>query len=691
MRKEMATRRYTELTLAACVLAISLAGPALAQAPPAEAPERSLRPDISVHTLDNGLTIYALEDHSAPLVAYEVWFKVGSSYEHEGTGGEHGITGLSHFFEHMMFRGTKAHRAFFEDVYALGGKMNAWTWVDSTVYWEKVPSRYLGKIIDMEADRLRNMDMSFLSLEPEREVVKSERLLRSENDPDGAMQELFDATTFRVHPYRWPTVGWMSDLNAITLEEASAYHKTYYAPNNAYVVIVGDFDTDAAVEQVRKAYGDIPAAKLPADERRAEPTQTAERRDFISKPVDSSRFVMGYRIPSAADPDFMVLEVIDQVLTGGKSSRLEKELVYSERPAVQSLGTSLYPVRDPYSYLFNVTMMAGHANSEALQAITREMERLGKEPVSANELEKAKNRLVAASIKGILTNQQRADTIGFGVLTGGDPYLYFDRLTQYESVTPEDIRRVAAKMLTPANRTIVTAVDPKRLGAVTEALTGAAPASVEGLDAALATATALTQRDLDLAHDGEQLSTEQQAIELLGVRAKKARRDYAAAKDEEHVAALDKYMSESEKGTKIRTERAKEQKAALDKARAEQAAAWEALGADAKKLAKAAKAGTPSDAARAKLLDVLLRRGKGKGPLASALSKDLAPEDRTLLSVHEAAWLDRAGKRDAAEGVRREALAWLADAKAGSALATAREWVEDTLRQNTTAQTASEG
>ena len=670
-------RRFTERLAVAALLLTTLGT--------AHAADRSLRPDVGVHTLPNGLTIYTLEDHSSPLVTYEVWFKVGSSYERQGTGGGHGITGLSHFFEHMMFRGTKAYPKFFDDIYAMGGKLNAWTWMDSTVYWEKLPARYLDRAVTMEADRLANMEMSFLALEPEREVVKSERLMRTENDPDGAMSELLDKTAFRVHPYHWPTVGWMDDLDAITLDEASTYYEQHYAPNNAFVVVVGDFVTKDAIEAVKGAYGGIPRTDVPTHARPEETPQAEERRDFVEKPVDNDRMTIGWRVPGSAARDSLVLEVIDQILTGGKSSRLQKELVYSDTPVVQSLSASLMPVRDPYHYLWNVTMMPGHGNREADAAILGAMERLATEPVSADELEKAVNRLRAQAINGMLTTQQRADLIGFGVLTGDDPYLFFDRLELYGEVTPADVQQVAARYLVPKNRTVITAVDPQRLLAVVDAVAKAAPAAEAGLDEALRAATELTLKDADLTRTEQAIGRERKAVELLAGRAAIARKEAERQKATDVVERLDEYLSKSEKGTKVRGERAEEQRTAAAKERAALEAAWKKLAGEAKGLAKARKDDAPRDALRRAALTALLGRGKGKwvDPQGTA---ELEPADHALAAVQKAAWLDRLGRLEEGAKVRGEALEWLrrsaekAEGDQAVALVEALEWLHDTRR-----------
>lgn len=522
--------------------------PMISAATPTEN-QASLRPAIQEHKLENGLRIFTLEDHSAPLVTYEVWFRVGSGEEAErADGADHGITGLSHFFEHMMFRGTEAHPKFFDEVYALGGKLNAWTWLDSTVYWEKVPSRHLGKIIACEADRLENMDMSFLSLEPEREVVKAERLLRTDNSASGSMSELLDATAFRTHSYHWPTVGWMRDLNAITLEEAKAHHTTFYVPNNAMVVVVGDFDTQTLVKEITQAYGHLPARELPESERATEPAQFQERRDFLLKEVEASQFSLGYKVPALSHEDFPILEVIDQVLNGGKSSRLKQELIFGQTPIVSSLSSSLLPIRDPYLYHWSVKMLPGQTSEQAMEAITTAMEKLAQGSVSEEELDTAVNRLQASVIREMLTNQQRADLIGFGLLTADNPYLYFDRLGLYSGIDAEDIQRVAKKYLSSTQRTVITALSPERIQAHAKLWAEAAPSAP--IDPLLLEAIILAQEKTDGIKKEMELALEEKAIELLVARSKTA---IESAKNTEEADAIRAYMAENEKGNITRS------------------------------------------------------------------------------------------------------------------------------------------
>ncbi len=644
-------RRVLSLTVVACavVAAAWCAGSATALASPREE-KRTLRPEIHVEKLDNGLTIYVIEDHSAPLATYEIWFRVGSSHEWEPAPGEdHGTTGLSHFFEHLMFRGTKAHPNFFEEIYALGGVLNAWTWVDSTCYWEKIPSRHLAKIVEMESDRLANMDLSFPALETEREVVKSERLLRTENDPTGSMMELLFATAYRQHPYQWPTVGWMRDLNAITLQEASDYHHAHYAPNNAFVVVVGDVDPHEVVEVVQANYGALRAQTIPKRPRPEEPPQDAERRDYLFKEVDTQQFVAAWHVPAIRSRERMVLDLVDEILNGGRSSRLKRRLIYGDEPIVSGLSSSTYPWRDPALYVWTVRMLPGHDDAEALDAIQEEMDRIAREGVTREELKVAVNRLRADVVRSMLTNQGRADLVGFAILTADDPFLYFDRLAEYEQVTPEEVKAVVAKYLRREQRTVVAAVSPRRLVDLVDAY---AKAQGQGADPKAAT----------LAHDAlewmlgwmelegkrRDVARETDALERLAARAEAARK----TADEATRKAIDEFMTKSDKGYEAR-------KHNLDKLRAAYAKAREDLAA--RRTALAERAAALEEALGHGPLAAIVRLVTSKRAPAAHTADPAGAGDATdsvgwaVADLVRAAWADLHGEHDAAAALRSDA------------------------------------
>lgn len=552
-----------------------------AQKEATQAEPRSLRPEIRHETLENGLNVYLLEDHAAPLVSYQVWFDVGSRNEREaGPGEDHGITGLSHFFEHMMFRGTDKHPKFFDEIYALGGKLNAFTWLDETVYWENMPSQHLERVITMEADRLEHMTIDFLNLEPEREVVKSERLLRTENQPEGLAWEALQARAFTEHPYHWKTIGWMSDLNAITVKEANDYHRIFYAPNNATIIVSGDHDSEQTLAWIRASYGHLKARELPSDTFEPEPRQEGTLRDRVFKATDPQVVMWGYRAPAPADPDFAVLEVIDRVLTDGKSSRLQKSLVYSTTPKLSRLYAYLMPIRDPYLYVWGATLQPGMSVRELERELDAEVSRLLSAGITEAELKRAVAKLRSDVVRENLSNQKKGEYIGFSLRTTDSPYTFFDRLETYGRITVADVKRVAQEVMRPTNRTVVPVVAPARYSALIDAfIAEAGPGLPTQPGAALKEAVAITLARHELDAKAHTLDVEQDAIDRLASRAVTAKQ--GASKDT--ISKIDAYLAENEKGVTKR-------QASVDASRSELAAAEKALAKRSKAHHKASKA-----------------------------------------------------------------------------------------------------
>ncbi len=525
--------------------------------------QSSLRPDIVRATLDNGLEIYMVEDHSAPLVSFQVWFKVGSSDEHEARdGADHGITGLSHFFEHMMFRGTEKNPDFFDQIFSLGGKLNAFTWLDETVYWENLPSQHLERVISMEADRLEHMKIDFLNLEPEREVVKSERLLRTVNRAEGRAWETLQARMFTTHPYHWKTIGWLPDLDSITVEEAQAYHDVYYAPNNAYIIVSGDHDPATTLELLKKYYGHLPKKDLPDATRPVEPPQTGERRDRVFKATDPQVVMWGYRAPAPRDPDFAVLEVIDHILTAGKSARLQKKLVYAKAPSLSRIYAYLFPIRDPYMYTWGANLLPHTRVSELEAVFDAEVSDIIANGVTDAELARAVAGLRSDLVRQNLSNQEKAEFMGFSIRATDDPLSGFDRLDLYGEITSADVKRVAAEVLRADHRTWVPVVNPARLTQLADQLLALGDPVPEQVAALTRGALAVVLTSQELEEQRADLAAEARALGHLERRAAHARE----GADAETVAAIDEYLATNEKGFTKR-------KARLEAGQAEVAAA----------------------------------------------------------------------------------------------------------------------
>ena len=559
----MRTTAHTAARLLPCVaLTVSLAMSVLAAG--CSAPTRNLTPRIDKHVLDNGLEVYLLEDRSAPLFTFQYWVKVGSADEWQGSPG---TTGLSHFFEHMMFRGTEKFPQYFEAVSSRGGKLNAFTWLDVTVYWEKMAAADLEYTLDLESDRLRHMTVDFLNLEPEREVVKSERLLRTENSAEGALREAMAATLFTDHSYHWPTVGWMRDLNAITIEQAAEYHARYYVPNNAFIILVGDFDSEPTLELIRKYFGDFERRDIERTPRRGDAQQTAVRRTYVDKPTGTGLLQVAYRAPEGGHPDFVVLEVVEQLLTGGKSSRLQRALVYGDAPIAKSVGSFLFPFVDPSMVSLDVELLPDKSNREAEGRVEAEVARLRTELVSESDLERAVAGLRGGIVRSMATTHSRAQMMGFSVRSTGDPGLPWKRLQQYGEVTAEDVQRVARTWLDPTRRVIGNAIDSREIAGLTAEWLKAHPSGVEGLDELVVNATTLAAQAVAVRREASAIETERRAIELLEERAAKERERLAG--DEEGLAALAAYIDTGEKGPVKRREALQQREAAAAAASSE--------------------------------------------------------------------------------------------------------------------------
>ena len=404
--------------------------------------------------LDNGLTILTLEDHTTPVVAYQMWVRVGSSDEAR-------VTGLAHLFEHMMFKGSKnvppeKHGQFIQ---SRGGRTNAYTTRDVTVYTAEVPSEALPLVIALEAERLAYLDISKENLASEREVVLEERRMRTEDQPGGRAWEALYSLTFQALPYRWPIIGWRSDIESTTIEDCRDFFSTFYAPNNIVIVIVGDFDADAALEQVRESFGGLaPVADIPR-RRTREPRQRGVRRAQVHFDVRAPLLVAAWHTPPAGHPDTEALDVASEILSGGRSSRVYRRLVHDEQIALSAhSGNSELAQAGTFGVYASVRPGESVDRVEAL--FLEEIARLRDEPVTAVELDKAKRQLEVAMVHGLTTNAAIAGRIGYDVTILGAIRPLEDRLAAIQAVDAADVQRVAQTYLTDAGRNVVHVVPP---------------------------------------------------------------------------------------------------------------------------------------------------------------------------------------------------------------------------------------
>ncbi len=412
--------------------------------------------DVARIQLKNGLTILALEDHTVPTVAYYTVFKVGSRNERPG------ITGLSHLFEHMMFNGSAKYKpkVFDQEIEAGGGESNAFTTSDSTEYHEEFSSGTLDTVLRMEADRMRALKLDRANIEQERGIVSEERRVNTDNSVDGSMSERLWNSAFVAHPYRWDTIGFMKDIQAIKLADAKAYFRTYYAPNNAVVAVVGDFNTSDLFRRMTLYFSDIPRQPAPPPVVNAEPPQQGERRIEYHRPAELPSVRIGYKSISYKDPADPMLDILASILSGGESSRLYRSLVYDKQIAT-SVSASNESRIDPGLFTFYAQTQPPHTTAECEAAIYAVLYDLKKNGVTERELQKAKNGLRLGVINGYKTNEGRAGLLAENEAFWGDWKHIYTILPKYDRVTAADVQQAAQKILDPLNRTVVTLVPDK--------------------------------------------------------------------------------------------------------------------------------------------------------------------------------------------------------------------------------------
>jgi zinc protease len=429
-------------TLTAWTLSLGLLATAgAAQATTAE--------DIQSFTLENGMKILVLEDASIPNANMYLFWKVGSRNEVPG------ITGLSHFFEHMMFNGAKKYgpKMFDRTMEAAGGANNAYTTEDMTVYTDWFPSSALETMFSLEADRIAHLDINQKMLDSERGVVQSERSTGLENSNWRNLQEEIKSAAFMAHPYSWSVIGHESDIAAWTLDDLVNYHRTYYAPNNAVVVIAGDVKFERVKQLADQYFAPIPAQAPPPEVRTVEPQQKGERRVFVRKDsVSTPNVMLAYHIPQASHEDYYALELLSAILSQGNSSRLYQALV--DKQIAIGAETYLPMAFDPNLFYVMGVASTDVSASKLELAMISEINRIAREGVTTDELEKVKNIKLMNFYRAMETINGKANTVGTYELYFGSYDKLFNAPQAYNRVTPDDIQRVAATYLKRANRTV---------------------------------------------------------------------------------------------------------------------------------------------------------------------------------------------------------------------------------------------
>jgi zinc protease len=452
----MSARLSRAAAFAVLLLAVSNAR-AQDAAPPASTSSVAALVTPQEGRLKNGLRVLSLVDSKAAVSTFQVWYDTGSRNERPG------ITGISHLFEHLMFKGTKKvapeeHARLIQNV---GGVNNASTTWDLTYYWQALPPDQLELAARLEGDRMQNLSLTDANLASEREVVKEERRFRIDNQPIGRAVELLTSIAYQRNPYHWPTAGWMSDLDAITLDDCKDYYAIHYAPDKAVVVIAGPTTHEANMKLVEKYFGSLkpgkPAPRVATGEERQRGTRLATIEAEVQLPI----LLGGYKVPPDSSADAPVMDVIASLLSNGESSRLYRKMVYEDQSALFAGGLT-YPRKDVGLFYAFCAAKPGRDRDSLETVFFHEFEKLGAEPVTPEELSRVQNQLEAQFVFGLEQVQDRAVSVGNATLIDGDPNGAARRLERWRAVTADDIQRVARAYLVPQNRCRVWVVPTPR-------------------------------------------------------------------------------------------------------------------------------------------------------------------------------------------------------------------------------------
>ena len=422
---------------------------------PLESAVRPPKLPYTITTLDNGLTVVLSEDHSTPVTHIEVAYRVGSKNEPPGR------TGFAHLFEHLMFKGSKNVRSDQHLTYIsqVGGDGNAFTTEDQTVFHQTLPSHYLPLVLWLEADRMATLRIDQTTLDAERQVVKEERRWRYENEPFGLLSEIIYDHAFSAHPYKHTAIGSMADLEAASIEDVQSFYDTFYVPENATLVVVGDFETDDALQMIEHYLGRVPPASRPVP--RAiprEPKQLEERR--ITVEADNwplPAVVVAHHITFDGHPDAYPLHIASKVLSDGQSSRIYRKLVYEDQVAVSAFGQGTL-IDDPNLFYAVALVPPGRTTDEAARALIAELDRLKSEPITDEELQRSKNQFARDYIMGRFTNAQKASHLAHAAVIHDDITTTDGEFDIFMNVSTDDVQRVARTYFTDDSRLVLTIV-----------------------------------------------------------------------------------------------------------------------------------------------------------------------------------------------------------------------------------------
>ena len=447
----MSPRPVSRLLVAA--LGALLAGSAAAQSGAAATAKPAAVPGadaVVTRTLSNGLKVVVWPDHDIPNVALYTWYRAGGRTEYPG------ITGIAHYFEHMMFNGTKSRKPgeFDRVMEAGGGANNAYTSNDVTVYQDWFPKDALPLILELESDRMANLDFDPEVVESERGVVYSERRSSVDNNNFGALYEQLRGTAYVAHPYQFPVIGWPSDIENWKLDDLKSFYRTYYAPNNATMFVVGDVEPEAVLTQIEARFGRIPRQAPPEAVTTVEPEQQGERRVVLEKAGAQAPIVMlAYHVGREADAETRALELMVDALSRGESSRLHQRLVEKEQVAV-SVGSSLGTGFDPGLAVFYAVLPPGGDAKRVEALIDEELQKVAREGISAAELAKSRNQQLAGFWRSLATISGKAQALGDYEVFHGDYRKLFDAPASFESIQPAALKPLAQKLFRAGNRTV---------------------------------------------------------------------------------------------------------------------------------------------------------------------------------------------------------------------------------------------
>jgi len=433
----------------------------------AQAWAASLTDRVFETVLPNGLKVLLVEEPKAPVVTIQVWYKVGSRNESIGK------TGISHMLEHMMFAGTPSigPKQFSLTVQRNGGVDNAYTTSDYTAYYENFAADRVLFGLELEADRMAHLLIGEKQFQPERQVVIEERRLRIEDQPASVLGEVMRATAFLAHPYRWPVIGWLSDIEGYTREDLVQYYRTYYAPNDATLVVAGDIKKDDLLPRIQALFGKIPRGPDPPKLVTVEPPQRGERRVSVKKEAELPLVFAVYHAPNLTHPDTYALDILAYVLGGGQSARLHQRIVYEKQLASYASADYSGVHVDPYLFGLSAGPLPGKTAEEVEQALYAEVERIQREPIADRELQKAKNQIESEFIFAQDSVHQLATMLGAWESVASWKLLagYLDGI---RTVTAADVQRVARQYLTPEKRTVAILIPTKPAQAAVPAAGG---------------------------------------------------------------------------------------------------------------------------------------------------------------------------------------------------------------------------